>query len=339
MDYIKHLKPHQFKLFKHAASQLAGRKAKKYTYDYHVPREEQYRAHQSPFKDIANSSKRELLQYLKEDSHKNNDLFEAMSDTAALMHKHVKAHDSGGGLHLNKIKNTLSSFAKTAKVNIDVTADDFLNRIGLRQQRKYQDGKIDDVFRQHARIHQDVYSQANKRKGTDIFDYIREDSTEKYGVYKHKQNGKVVLAFRGTRPRDSILNHDLMKDIHIAAGEVGKLEQMGDYVQAIQNQIKKHGSGNVSLSGYSLGGAEAVHLTQDSRIRSHLGQTIALAPGHSPLDDLHESKAKDHKISYIYHHNDSVANNLLQHSGANHHVMYQEADPLKAHLFLDKLAK
>ena len=110
-------------------------------------------------------------------------------------------------------------------------------------------------------------------------------------------------------------------------------------LRIIQNQIKKHGQGNVSLSGYSLGGSEAVHLTQDARIRSHLGQTIAIAPGHSPLDDMHKQKANDHKISYIYHHTDPVANSLLEHSGANHHVMYQEADPLKAHLLLDKIAK
>ena len=147
------------------------------------------------------------------------------------------------------------------------------------------------------------------------------------------------MAFRGTRPKSGLLNHDVTKDLHIAAGQVGKLEQMGDYVQMIQNQIKKHGSGNVSLSGYSLGGSEAVHLSQDRRIRSHIGQTIALAPGASPLDDMHKQKATDHKISYLYHHNDAVANSNLEHSGANHHVLYSQNDPLKSHLLLDRIAK
>ena len=87
-----------------------------------------------------------------------------------------------------------------------------------------------------------------------------------------------------------------------------------------------------------MGGAEAVHLTQDKRLRSHLGQTIAIPPGHSPLDDMHKMKARDHKISYIYGHNDAVANSLLEHSGANHHVLYDESDALKSHLLLDRLA-
>ena len=342
MEYIQKLKPQQFNYIRHAASQIAGRKAKKYTYNYQFPREVQHRAQQSPFKDLADSSRKEFLQYMKEDGHKNTDLFHAFAHTVDQMHQHIKPHVNAGGSlsgQLKKIHNTLGNLANTARVNISVGADDFLNRIGLRHERRYQDGEISDEFRQHAKIHKDVYGQAGKRKGTDMYDYLREDSTEKYGIYKHKKNGKVVVAFRGTRPKSGILNHDLMKDMHIAAGNVGKLEQMGDYVQMIQNQIKKYGSGNVSLSGYSLGGSEAVHLSQDRRLRSHLGQTIALAPGSSPLDDMHKQKATDHKVSYIYHHNDAVANSNLEHAGANHHVLYSENDPIKSHLFLDRLAK
>ena len=342
MEYIQNLKPNQFRLIRHAASQIAGRKAKKYTHNYELPRHLQHRNHQSPFKDIADSSKEELINYFKEDGHKNNDLFRAFGHTVDLMHKTVKHHsEKGGGLssHLNKIKRTLGSLANTARVNIDVTADDFLHRIGLRQERKYESGEISKTFRDHARLHKDAYLKLNERKGTDQYDYLKADSTDKYATYKHKQNGKVVVAFRGTKPDSALLNHDLMKDMHIAAGEVSKLDQMHDYVNHIQNMVKKHGSGNVSLSGYSLGGSEAVQLTQDERIRSDLGQTVALAPGHSPLDDLHKQKATDHKVSYIYHHNDAVANNLLEHSGSNHHVLYNSADPVKSHLFLDRLAK
>ena len=342
MHYIENLKPNQFNLIRHAASQIAGRKAGKHTHDYQIPRHLQHRKHESPFKDLADSSKEELIGFFKDDGHTNDDLFRAFSHTVDLMHKTVKHHEQkGGGLstHLNKIKRTLGSLANSARVNIDVGADDFMHRIGLRQERKYKTGEISKTFRDHARLHQDAYLSLNDRKGTDQYDYLKADSTDKFATYKHKQNGKVVVAFRGTKPDSALLNHDLMKDMHIAAGEVGKLASHDDYVNHIQNMIKQHGSGNVSLSGYSLGGSEAVHLTQDKRIRSDLGQTVALAPGHSPLDDLHKQKSTDHKISYLYHHNDAVANNLLDHSGANHTVLYDSADPLKSHLFLDRVAK
>ena len=339
MEFVANLRPHQFKLVKHAASQIVGRKAKHHTHNYQIPREEQIRSHQSPFKDLADSSQHEFVNYLKEDGHQDDHLFHAFADTIHVMHKAVRSH-KGGSLtsHLNKIKNTLGNLANTARVNIDVTADDFLHKVGLRQNRKYQSKEIPDVYREHARLHKDVYKAASERKGTDAFDYVAEDSTERVGVYKHKQNGKAVVVLRGTRPKSSLLNNDIINDLHIAAGQIGNTEQIGDHARLIQKQIEKYGSGNVSLSGYSMGGAEAVHLTQDKRLRSHLGQTIALAPGHSPLDDMHKMKARDHKISYIYGHNDAVANSLLEHSGANHHVLYDESDPLKSHLLLDRLA-
>ena len=341
MHYIENLKTREFNQIRHAAGQIAGRKATKHTHNYELPRDLQHRKHQSPFKDIASSSKQELIQYFKEDSHKNDDLFRAFSHTVGLMHKTVKHHeDKGGSLsdHLQRVKRTLGSLANSARVNIDVTADDFLHRIGLKQERKYQSGEISNTFRDHARLHQDAYLKLNERKGTAQYDYMKEDSTDRYATYKHKQNGKVVVALRGTKPQDMLLNNDGVTNLHIAAGKVGEMNHYDDNVNHVKNMIKKYGAGNVSLSGYSKGGAEAIHMTQDKRIRSHLGQTVALAPGHSPLDDLHKQKATDHKISYLYHHNDPVANNLLEHSGANHHVMYDSADPIKSHLFLDRLA-
>ena len=340
MEFVKNLKPSQFKLIRHAASQIAGRKAKRHTHDYALPRDQQIRLHQSPFKDIADSSKTSFMKYLKEDGHTDDQLFHAFADTVHVMHGAVKRAEKGGGFtdHLHKIKRTLGNLANTARVNIDVSADDFLNRIGLRHNRKYQTGGISELHKEHARLHQDVYNKADERAGTDTYDYVGEDSTERVGVYRHKKNGKAVVVFRGTRPSSSLLNNDLINDGHILFGQVGNTEHIGDHIRLIQKQIKKYGAGNVSLSGYSMGGSEAVHATQDKRIRSQLGQTVALAPGHSPLDDMHEQKAKDHKISYIYHHNDSVANSLLEHSGANHHVLYDQTDPLKGHLFLDRLA-
>jgi hypothetical protein len=342
MQFINNLKPSEFKLIRHAASQLSGRKAKRHTYNYNLERKDQYRLRESPYKDIADSSRKDILRYLKEDGHKNDHLFRAFSDSVQLMHKHVKGHvDSGGSLSgfMGKMHGTLKNLANTARVNIDVNHDNFLHMIGLRGHKKYQDGKIDTDFRDHAQIHQDTYLDVLDRKGTDIYEYLKDSSADKYGVYKHRENGNVVFALRGTRPDAALFNNDLVEDIQIGLGKVGETSQHTSYVNQIQKLVKEHGSGNVSLSGYSKGGAEAIHLMQDKRIRSDLGQAIAISPGASPLDDQLKQKATDHKISYIYHHNDGVANANLEHSGANHHVLYSESDPLKAHLSLDRIAK
>jgi hypothetical protein len=92
------------------------------------------------------------------------------------------------------------------------------------------------------------------------------------------------------------------------------------------------------LSGYSLGGGKVLELMQDERIRSDMGQAHALAPGITALDSKLKQKATDHKISMLYHHNDAVANSMLEHSGANHTIHYSEANPINSHLLLDRIA-
>ena len=336
MEFVRNLKPSQFKLVRHAASQIAGRKAKRHTHNYNLPRSEQHRLRESPYKDIADSSQNDIVRYLHEDSHQNDHLFRAFSHSVSLMHEHVRQNQDVGGGFFDKMNGTLKNLANTARVNIDVGADDFLHRIGLRPHKKYTDGKIHDDFKHHAELHKDAYLGVMDRKGTDRFEYLKDDSSDKYGVYQDKNTKKVVFALRGTKPGSALLNNDLMEDLQIATGT--QTSQHDTYVNKIKSLIDTHGAGNVSLSGYSKGGAEAVHLTQDSRIRSHLGQTIALAPGASALGDQLKQKAQDHKISYLYNHNDAVANSNLEHSGSNHTVLYNEADPLSAHLLLDRIA-
>ena len=123
----------------------------------------------------------------------------------------------------------------------------------------------------------------------------------------------------------------------MASGDVRAMSDYQSYKNHVQNMIDEYGSGNVSLSGYSLGGSKAVQLTQEKELRSHLGTTVALAPGMSPLDSQLQQKARDSKIDYFYHHNDGVANSLLAH-GVNHTVHYSEDDAVKSHMLLDRLS-
>ena len=220
---------------------------------------------------------------------------------------------------------------------MDVAADDLLHRIGLRHTRKYDSASVDDQLRAHALMQKDAYLGVNDRKGTDRFEYIKRYSTDKYATYKDLDNdGKVVVAFRGTDPKQAIHNNDLIEDVNIAAGNVNAISEFDDYKNHVARMLDEYGDGNVSLSGYSLGGAKAVALTRDQELRSRLGTTMALAPGITATDKHLADKAHDTKIQYYYHHTDNVANALLNHGGSNHHVFYNQYDPLKAHMVLDE---
>ena len=337
MDYVQNLKPSHYKLLQHAASQIAGRKPRRSAPNFAVPREKQHRARESPFKDIAGSTQNEIVNWLKEDAHQpqqGGGLHSAVVDTFDTLHKYYQQAEDKTVPHVKKISNTLENVGTTGRVQVDVAADDFLHRAGLRHHRKYQDGEITDEFRDHMDLHKDAYMGVNDRKGTDRFKYIQRHSTDKYATYLDR-DGKVVVAFRGTSPKQAANNNDLIEDAHVASGNVKNMSDYASYKNHIKSMIDEYGSGNVSLSGYSLGGSKAVQLTQEKDLRSHLGNTVALAPGMSPLDSELKQKAKDHKISYMYNHSDNVANALLQHSGANHTVGYSEYDPVKAHMILD----
>jgi hypothetical protein len=337
MDYVRNLKPAQLKLLKHAASQIAGRKPRRTAPNFKVPREKQYRAHTSPYKDIANATKGELTTWLKEDAHHpqmGGGLHSAIVDSFDTMHKYYKDVEDKTIPHVKKIESTLQNVANTARVQVDVEADDFLHKVGLRHHKKYENDKLSDHMTDHFDLHRDAYKSIDERKGTGRFEYLQKHSTDDYGTYKDK-DGKIVVAFRGTSPGKGIINNDFIQDVHVAAGDVKGMSAYKDYKNHVKNMIDEYGSGNVSLSGYSLGGSKAVQLTQDKELRSHLGTTVALSPGMSPLDSNLKQKANDQKIDYFYHHNDAVANSLLSHSAANHYVHYNQKDPIKAHMILN----
>ena len=336
MNYVQNLKPSHYKLLQHAASQIAGRKPRRSAPNFSVPREKQHRARESPFKDIAGSTQKDIVNWLKEDAHhtqQGGGLHSAVVDTFDTLHKYYKQADDKTVPHVKKIGTALKNIGNTGRVQLDVAADDFLHRAGLRHHKKYENDEISDEFKDHMDLHKDAYLGVDERKGTGRFKYIQRHSTDKYATYLDR-NGKAVVAFRGTSPKQALNNNDLVEDVHVASGNVKNMSDYASYKNHVKNMIDEFGSGNVSLSGYSLGGSKAVALTQEKDLRSHLGNTIALAPGMSALDSDLKQKANDHKISYMYNHSDSVANALLEHSGANHTVRYSEKDPIKAHMII-----
>ena len=337
--FVEEMEPHHYKVIRHAAGQISGRKPKKYHYNYNLPRDKQHRARQSPFKDIADSSQQQMIQFMKNDAmtrQMGGGLFSAFEDVADVIHNEVKKNQSILDDKITPLKNTLGNLAGTAGVQTDVEVDDFLHKIGLRHHRKYQSSDVDDNLHAHALLQKDAYMKLDNRKGTDRFEYLKQHSTDKYGVYLDQNNdGKIVMAFRGTDPKEAIHNNDLIEDMNIAAGNVNAISEFDDYRNKLSSLLDEYGDGNVSLSGYSLGGAKAVALTRDKQFRSRLGTTMALSPGMTVTDSDLAAKAHDTKIQYYYKHTDPVANALLSHGGSNHHVWYDEKNPLNAHMTLD----
>ena len=339
--FVENLRPSHFKLIQHAASQIAGRKPRKHAPHFKVSEAERHRGRHSAFKDIASASQHEVAQWMKEDGHEHvegGSLAEAFQKTVRVMHKRRGGSFDLSDLDVGKVDKVLGNLANTARVQVEVGADDFLTRVGLQHERKFKSGEISDNIKEHAKIHKDVYQSLGDRKGTDTHDYLQEHSTDKYGTYRNKKDGRVVVAFRGTSPAQAALNNDLVEDAHVAAGEIHKSSDYASYKQHVKNMIDQYGDGNVSLSGYSLGGSKVEALMQEGDIRSRLGQAVSIAGGASPLDKQLQLKSEDTKISHVYHHNDGVANAKMQHSGSHHTVLYNEADPIKSHMLLDRLA-
>ena len=120
MEYVRNLKPYQFKLVKHAASQMSGRKAKRTAPNFNIPREKQHRARYSPFKDIADcGSQAELISWMKEDGHKAQEgggLHSAFVDSVDVLHKHWKNAVDKVHPHVQKIEKPLHNVAETGRV-------------------------------------------------------------------------------------------------------------------------------------------------------------------------------------------------------------------------------
>ena len=171
-EYVTNLRPSHFKLLKHAASQLAGRKPGRTAPKYHIRPELIDRSHESPYKDIAQATRGELVNWLEEDGHhfhEGGGLHSALVDSFDTMHRYYKDQKDKSVAHVQKIHGALKNVAETARVNIDVTADDFMHRVGLRHHKKYKTGELNQNMKDHIDLHRDVYLSDSKRQGTKRF--------------------------------------------------------------------------------------------------------------------------------------------------------------------------
>ena len=351
MHYLLHdLKLKHWRTIQNVAHQLAGRKARRSHHNLNIPRAMQDRRRQSPLKDIAGSHMHQILGWLNEDgdheahhrTQNGGSLSNALRRVYHTAH-HVYLRDlatqqrTGGGLHkgIKRIGDMLRDTAKAVGVVADVSHDRFLHHIGIRKKLHYRSAEHNDQMRFHARLNREVYKAHPEAVGG--FTYSAEDSTRDYGVFHN--NEKAYMVFRGTDPSKLHENMDAVDDARIATGLTGEFSTNAGAKAKLKELIARHGQGNVNVSGYSLGGGRMLEAISDGEIYKGLGMdNFALAPGLTTMHGQLKRFSSYGKMQYAYHHNDVVANGMLAHKNDSHHIFYDEANPVKGHLFLDKLA-
>lgn len=95
-------------------------------------------------------------------------------------------------------------------------------------------------------------------KGVAGYDILQEFTTKDRVAYKHKHSNRVVMAFRGTNPsnwRDTSTDLLMGFEFHQHSSRFKNASRDTDRL------IRKFGKENVSVTGHSLGGSQALYVS------------------------------------------------------------------------------
>lgn len=99
----------------------------------------------------------------------------------------------------------------------------------------------------------------------------------------YHKDGKAVVAFRGTNlsgTKDRF--RDLAADALITLGLTHTSKRFKGAAETTDKALQKYGKENVSLTGHSLGGSQALHVSKKNKDLNL--ETHAYNPGVSPID-------------------------------------------------------
>lgn len=111
------------------------------------------------------------------------------------------------------------------------------------------------------------YGNSRQEREVQGFDIIPEYTSPDRTVYFHRDTGKAVIAFRGTDPHhwsggtESRGFRDLTTDVILAAGEQEHSHRFQNAENVTASVIKRYGHSNVIVTGHSLGGSQALHIS------------------------------------------------------------------------------
>lgn len=161
----------------------------------------------------------------------------------------------------------------------------------------------EDVMRRYAQLSHGAYG-GGKDMSEQGYEIDPELSNRNRTLYKHKDTGKAVLAFRGTELKTKNKMGDLGSDALLALGLHKLSSRFRNAKKATASAIDKYGKENLTLTGHSLGGSQALYANSKFGVETH-----AYNPGVSPtmvkkslMDNLSAQlfKRKPKKTATIY---------------------------------------
>lgn len=132
-----------------------------------------------------------------------------------------------------------------------------------------------DTMRHYAQLSDAAYG------GKDLshlgYDIDTEHSNRNRTLYKHKDSGKAILSFRGTDLHSKSKMGDIGTDALLALGLHGLSSRFRNAKKATDQAIAKYGKDNLTVTGHSLAGSQALYVNSKRGVEAH-----AYNPGVSP---------------------------------------------------------
>jgi hypothetical protein len=97
-------------------------------------------------------------------------------------------------------------------------------------------------------------------------------SAHDYATFVNQTTGKAVIGFRGTYLGKDVKNtvRDLASDAFIALNAVKYSPRFHTSLRVTKKAIAKYGFANVSVTGHSLGGTQAMFINQKTGVEAHV---------------------------------------------------------------------
>jgi hypothetical protein len=173
---------------------------------------------------------------------------------------------------------------------------------------------------QHATLSHGAYEKVEKAAalaGQHGYEIIEEDSDKSkqrnHTVYKHKETGEHVLAYRGTAKRNLI--GDMVSNIQLSIGITPS--SLKD-AEKIAKQAKEKYGDNLVLSGHSLGGAKAIYAGKSLGIKSITHNPYVAVNMKKGLKDYFRQTGSTAHVNV----HDVIGSSAVEHLPKSHVVAY-----------------
>lgn len=139
-----------------------------------------------------------------------------------------------------------------------------------------------------------------RKLGYDVDDEL---TTDNHKVFKHRQTGKAVIAYRGTDPSN---RDDLWADADIMQGKRNhrRFNEALHVAKKAQGKYK-----DLEVTGHSLGGAQALHVYETLGVR-----TRVYNPGSTPKGQTLKIHANGVRPEIVRHEDDLVSLGYAQYA-------------------------